>query len=118
MPAIVQGRVVWALLTSPDGKTTKRRPAVVLTSTEEIKDDEPFAVVVGSTRIDDPLPPNKVMLPWNREGTTKSRLRKPTVVVCDWLCSIRKQDVVEFGGVLPAKLMVEIAKRSETTEAP
>ena len=47
VPTLEQGRIVWAELTSSDGTKTKRRPAVIITSNNEITVGQPFVVVAA-----------------------------------------------------------------------
>ena len=108
MPSIEQGRIVWAELASLDGTTTKRRPAVIITPTDEIKSDQPFAVVAATTKFSEPLPDDHVHLPWHHQGKVRTRLRQATVVVCRWLSTIRVEVIQNYGGVVPPETMAEI----------
>lgn len=111
MPRLEQGRIVWAELPSSDESARKRRPAVVVTSTMEIKPGESFVIVVATTKFDEPLPEDHVRLPWHRNGTVRTKLTKPTVAVCSWLAEIRESDVLQMGGVVPSRELLEIVQK-------
>jgi mRNA-degrading endonuclease toxin of MazEF toxin-antitoxin module len=108
VPNVEQGRIVWANLTSPDGKTTKVLPAVIITPKSELKDGGAFVVVAATSSITKPLPDDHVMLPWHREGKVRTRLNRATAAVCSWLCVINEEDIAEYGGVVPPEALAEI----------
>ena len=108
MATLEQGRIIWAELPSSDGTSKKRRPAVVITPTKELISGKPFFVVTATTKFTEPLPRDQLPLPWQREGKVRTQLRQPTVAVCNWVTSILEADVLQFGGVVPPKVMVEI----------
>lgn len=110
MPTLEYGRIIWAELPSSDGKTKKRRPAVVVTPTTEIVAGEPIDVVTATTKFSTPLPDDQVHLPWQREGKVRTQLRQPTVAVCSWACEILESDVLQYGGVVPPNVMLAIIK--------
>lgn len=109
---LVQGRIIWASLPDPEGKNRKDRPAVILTRTDELQSNEPFVVVAATTTFREPLPPSSVKLPWHPRGAVRTRLRKPTVAVCNWLITIREQDILDFGGIVPADVMMKIVTQA------
>ena len=108
MPTPEQGRIVWAELTSPDGAKTKRRPAVIVTPTEEIDHGQPFVVVAATTKFTEPLPDDHVLLSWNPQGKGRTRLHHPTVAVCSWICEISEEDILQYAGVVPPETLTEI----------
>jgi len=61
------GRVIWAVLKDDNG-FRKRRPAVILTPTNEITATEPFVVAAVTTTFRDSPPPDHVELPWNPDA--------------------------------------------------
>lgn len=111
MSTLEQGRIVWAEVLSPDGETRKCRPAVVVTATNEIVPGKPFVVVAATTRINEPLPEEYVDLPWHPRGAVRTKLRKRTAAVCNWLLTITEGDVREFGGIVPPDTMTEIVRK-------
>jgi mRNA-degrading endonuclease toxin of MazEF toxin-antitoxin module len=115
VPTLELGRIVWAELPSSDGKSTKRRPAVIVTLTEQITADDPcFLVVAATTKFTSPLPEDHVLLPWHPQGKVRTQLRQPTAAVCNWIFEIRESHVMKYGGVVPPKVMLEIAKILES----
>lgn len=111
MPPLQQGLIVWAVIVDPQGKNPKRRPAVIITSTEEIQRDEPFVVATITSRLVKPIPKDYVELPWHRNGHPKTGLRKRCAVVCSWLVEIRESDIQKAGGIVPATKMLEIVDK-------
>lgn len=110
MPTLEQGRIVWAALPSSDGTATKRRPAVIVTPTDQIEPGQPVLVVAATTKFPEPLPPDHVLLPWQREGKVRTQLREPTAAVCTWLLEILETEIHKYAGVVPPKQMIEIMK--------
>jgi mRNA-degrading endonuclease toxin of MazEF toxin-antitoxin module len=115
------GRIIWADLPSSDGTQKKRRPAVIVTPTKDIvagKNGKEFVVVALTTKIPDQLPADHVKIPWKRDGRTGTGLKVPTVAVCTWLLPINEFDIHEFAGIVPTKVMIEIAKILHQKENP
>lgn len=110
MPTLEQGRIIWAELPSSDGTTKKRRPAVIVMSTEDIVPSNPIVVVTATTKFTQPLPADQIALPWQRDGNVRTKLRQPTVAVCSWACEIMETDILQYGGVVPPKEMLEILR--------
>jgi mRNA-degrading endonuclease toxin of MazEF toxin-antitoxin module len=110
VPTLEQGRIVWVELSSPDRAKTKRRPAVIVTSTNEIEAGQPFIVVAATTKFTEPLPDDHVLLPWHPQGKVRTRLRQATVAVCSWFSEIKESDILHYGGVIPPKTMEEILR--------
>ena len=110
MPKLEQGGIVWVEMPSSDGSKKKRRPAVIITSTTEIAAGNPFVVAAITTTFPDRLPADHVRLPWHREGKVRTQLRKPAAAVCSWLCKVTDKDVLQMGGVVPPREMIEIMR--------
>jgi len=119
-----QGRLIWAFVLDPRGRNPKKRPVVILTSNQEIATVDVFVTVVAScsaaSRV--PRPDHFIGLPFQEFGYCSTKLRKPTVVICDWLAEIPKSTAFssdDFGGiVLPNLLRRIIAKVDEMGSAP
>jgi len=92
----------------PQGRNPKCRPAVILTPTEEITPDGEVILVAISGRTDVAPPEMQVELPWQAQGHTRTRLNKPAVAVCTWLFKRPVATIKSFGGVVPARQMLEI----------
>ena len=105
-----QGRIVWVELLDPQGRNPKRRPAVVLTPTAEIRPDGDVVVAALSSQTDQSSPAVSVEVPWHRDGHPRTKLNRQNVVVCTWLVAlpvavIRPADV---GGTVPFAQMARI----------
>ena len=98
-----QGSLIWATIPDQNGKNHKCRPAVVLTPTEEIDPSDTIVVAAGTTKFTEPLPDNKVKLPWHRNGHIVTGLKLPTAVVCEWIVEISLNEVVKIGGMCPER---------------
>jgi mRNA-degrading endonuclease toxin of MazEF toxin-antitoxin module len=105
-----QGQIINAEITDPHGKNKKCRPVVVLTSTEELARVDEFVVAAISSQFSDPLPPGWIFLPWSADGRAQTGLTKPSVVKCQWIRKIRREQVRSIRGWLPAKMMLEIMR--------
>ena len=106
-PDLRRGRIVWAEVVDPRGNA-KRRPALILTPTETIRDDEPLIVMAITTTYPDPAPDDHVELPWTNRGHPITKLNRRSAAVVPWLDEIRSEGIVGFGGDVPAKQMREI----------
>ncbi len=74
------GSVVWAELEDANGYR-KVRPAVVVTPTGDITAGRAVRVVAITTRLQNPLPDDHVLLPWDRQGKARSGLRRRCAAV-------------------------------------
>lgn len=105
---LCQGRIVWATVPDQSGQNQKCRPLVILTPDEKIDPAGKIVVAAATTIFDKPLPENKVPLPWQHDGHPVTKLRKPCVVVCDWLEVISESEIEGYGGIVPKRLMFQI----------
>jgi mRNA-degrading endonuclease toxin of MazEF toxin-antitoxin module len=101
------GSVIWAELADANG-IRKVRPAVVVTATEEIMPGGVVRVAAITTRLPQPLPADYVLLPWNRQGTARSGLRRKSAAVASWLAELPVDDVREVVGILPPTALNEL----------
>lgn len=103
------GSVVWAELDDGNGNV-KKRPAVVIEIREV--DSALFAHVVAvTTQLPEPLPENYVPLPWSRQATPKSGLRKKCAAVADWQQSIPIENVIEVVGIVSDVILIQILEK-------
>ena len=114
MSPLVQGQIVQAEVCDPQGGNRKRRPLVIVTATSEISDQEPLVAVAVTSRFREPLQDDEVLLPWHPAGNVRTKLRKPCVAKCSWLCQIAVTDVVEQRGFVPREQLREIIARVNT----
>jgi mRNA-degrading endonuclease toxin of MazEF toxin-antitoxin module len=111
VPELVRGRIVWVELLDPQGRNPKRRPAVVLTATEEIATSDLIAVVAVSTAVSESPREHCVELPWHRQHHPRTRLSERCVAVCNWVEAVPKEAVEITGGVVPGKPLLEILRK-------
>jgi mRNA-degrading endonuclease toxin of MazEF toxin-antitoxin module len=111
------GCIIWALLSDRNG-VQKKRPAVVITPTDEIGDDLPLFVVAITSRLPrGDLPPWHVELPWNqsrRQVCTGLYVRSAAVVT--WIQQISLRDVLDIQGRVPTATMDRIQRELERLE--
>jgi hypothetical protein len=109
-PGLRRGRVVWATVSDARGHR-KQRPLIILTPTDQIRDDEPLQAMAVSTTFPEPPPKDHVQLPWHPSGRVMTKLRKRSAAVLSWIVELDIDDIVELHGDVPVKLMLEIFKR-------
>ena len=103
-PPIRRGRIVFAWIEDRNGYA-KLRPAVVLTRDDEIATADELVVAAVTTTFGDPPPHYCVPLPWHPREHPVTRLNRRSAVVVNWLASVAAEDVVGFGGDVPAETM-------------
>jgi mRNA-degrading endonuclease toxin of MazEF toxin-antitoxin module len=103
-----QGSIVWLSLLDPAGANPKFRPAVIVTPTDELKKDRTVVVAAATTTFTEPLPENKIKLPWHNNGHPTTGMRKPTVVVCDWIAEVNYNQIEEIIGNCPTSILFQI----------
>jgi mRNA-degrading endonuclease toxin of MazEF toxin-antitoxin module len=109
-PQLRRGRIVWTEILDHNGHA-KRRPAVILTPTSEIKEGAPFVVVAVTTTYPDPAPDDHVELPWHNAKHPVTRLTQRSAAVVSWLNTIMPEQVEGFAGDTPAKQMKAIEEK-------
>ncbi|HEX3355701.1 MAG TPA: type II toxin-antitoxin system PemK/MazF family toxin [Tepidisphaeraceae bacterium] len=109
-PALRRGRIVWATVSDARGHQ-KQRPLIILTATDEIREDEPLQAMAVSTTFPDPAPKDHVELPWHPAGRAMTKLRKRSAAVLSWIVEVDSADIVELHGDVPGKVMLEILER-------
>jgi mRNA-degrading endonuclease toxin of MazEF toxin-antitoxin module len=105
-----QGRIVWVELLDPQGRNPKRRPAVILTPTAEIRADGDVVVAALSSQVDQSPPDVSVELPWHRDGHPRTKLNRRNVVVCTWLVTLPVASIQpdDIGGSVPFAQMARV----------
>lgn len=81
VPKLVLGRIVWAEVADANG-IRKLRPAVIVTPTDQLTPTAPFDVVAITSRLDDPLPEDHVLLPWHPRRHPRTGLNRRCAAVC------------------------------------
>ncbi len=108
------GSVVWAELQDANG-IRKVRPTVVVTATADIVAGKSLHVLAITTRLPNPLPDDHVLLPWDRQGTARSGLRRKCAAVTSWQAEIAVGDVQQVVGILPPRVIAELLARVAAT---
>ena len=99
------GRLIWAVIKDRNG-FRKRRPAVILTPSNQITATEPFVVAAVTTTFSSPPPADHVELPWNADPRRVStHLGRRSAAVVSWLEPIYVDEVDETKGAVPARTM-------------
>jgi mRNA-degrading endonuclease toxin of MazEF toxin-antitoxin module len=115
------GSVVWAEVKDPNG-ISKVRPTVVVTSSAAIANGEPVRVVAITTRLPHPLPSDHILLPWDRQGTARSGLRKKCVAVTSWIAELSVAEIRDVVGILPPTvtkdILTQIASAADVAAKP
>lgn len=113
-----QGRIVWAELLDPQGRNPKVRPAVIITTTPEIRPNGEVVVVAVTTQPDMAPAEVCVELPWQRGGHPRTKLNQRNVAVCTWLVTIPMAEIESVGGVVPLAQMSRIIEIVRAIEQP
>lgn len=108
MASLRRGRIVWAELADPQGRNPKIRPAVVLSTNDQITDDGTVDVAAISTELSAALPAHMVELPWHRDGHPKTKLKRRCAVICDWQVTVAVADIREPAGFVPDDRLKQI----------
>jgi hypothetical protein len=106
-PDLRRGRIVWVSLRDRRGYS-KDRPAIILTPTHDITDEDDLELMAITTTYADPTPKDHVELPWRNSGHPVTRLKRRSAAVTTWLDFASPADVLELGGDVPPKLMLQI----------
>lgn len=106
---LAQGSIVWAKVQAPDG-STKQRPLVIVTRTDQITDDRSFVAVAVTTSFPSTTTADYVELPWDSRRHPTTGLRKRSAAACRWLTELRRTDVLEIAGFVPTQTMLAIEK--------
>ncbi len=118
MSSFARGQIVLAEVLDPQGRNPKTRPLVIVTETEEIREDQPFFGIAITGTFSLPLPDDCVKLPWDRQGHPRTGLKKPSVAVCGWPEELRHDSIRRVMGVVPAKELLEILQKIRALESP
>jgi hypothetical protein len=105
---LVQGQIVEVEIADPRGQNKKRRPVVLITSSDELASADKYVAVAISSRLADPLPSDWILLPWSADGRARSGLTKPCAAKCHWMITVRETNIVSVVGALPETVMRDI----------
>ncbi len=118
MANLCRGRIVWVELIDPQGRNPKCRPAVVVTSDEEIRDEGEVWVVAISTQLDEAPAEDQVELPWHRSGHPRTGLKERCSAVCTWMERVSVTAIRGLAGVVPGRQLLDILTRIQPPDPP
>lgn len=110
------GRIVWVRVVDPQGRNPKTRPAVVISSNQDLDLGQDPVVVAITTQLDKAPEEHSVILPGG--PGCRSGLSRKSAAVCIWVERIKPADIEREGGVLPVALMTEINAKVEQASGP
>ena len=105
-----RGRIIWAILRDHNG-FAKNRPAIIITRTEDIDLHAALEVMAITTSFPSPALANHIELPWHPQGKTRTRLRRRSAAVVNWLDEVNTDEILELQGDVPPALMLQILER-------
>jgi hypothetical protein len=110
--ALCQGRLIWIEVPDKNGYNAYARPVAILTADSEIEAEDVIVGVVCSHTSAEVYPRKDtwIELPYQREGRTRTKLRKPTVALCEWIEPFQKvaAQAAEMGGIVPPGVLLRI----------
>lgn len=101
MPKPKQGRIVVVEAADPKGRNVKRRPAVIVTRTDDIQAGAPIDCVAITTAFPEDPPEDCVPLSFNPGGRSRTGLKKRSAAICSWLFTITEAQIEKYIGVVP-----------------
>lgn len=100
-----RGTIIWIELTDQHGANPKERPALVLSSDDQIAAGTPIVVAAISTQFSRPLLSHWIELPSHPQGDPITGLYQPSVVKSDWLKRVTQQEVIREAGRAPSRIV-------------
>ena len=104
------GRIVWVEMADVNG-ITKVRPAVIVTASDNIHPDHPLEVVAITSRLQQPLPDDHILLPWHPQGHPRTGLNRKCAAVCRWTARVASSQIQDIAGVVRGKELLEILSK-------
>jgi hypothetical protein len=87
----------------------KRRPAIILTPTDQIAQAEKLVLMAITTTFPDPPPANHIPLPWFPDPRkSPTGLARRSAAVIDWLEVVSADDILSVRGQVPGVYMNRI----------
>ncbi len=112
MDTLCQGRIIWIEVPDKNGFNSYPRPVAVLTKTDEIASEDVVVCVVCSHTSAEVYPRKDswIEIPHHPDGRTRTRLRKSTVALCEWIEQFKKADAqaADMGGIIPPGVLLRI----------
>ncbi len=111
------GAIVWTEIADANG-IRKVRPAVVITTDDQISAVDLLEVVAITSFLPDPLPDDYVLLPWHAQGHPRTGLNRESAAVCSWMAMITPQDVQNVVGQVPGPIFSIIVSKLPGRQTP
>ncbi len=112
MDALIQGRIIWIAVPDKNGFNSYPRPVAVLTKTDEILSEDAIVGVVCSHTSAEvhPRKDTWIEIPHSPDGRTRTKLRKSTVALCEWIEEFKKSDAqaADMAGIVPPGILLRI----------
>ena len=108
MPRAEQGRIILVEVLDPQNRNSKTRPAVIVSTTEEIEADGNIACVAITTSVPDTLPAECILLPFNLAGKSRTGLKARSAAMCSWVFEVTEDKIEKYIGLVPPKQLQEI----------
>lgn len=104
------GQILWADVADANG-IRKPRPAIIITPNDRISSSGTLEVIAISSRLPQPLPDDRVVLPWHSRGHPRTGLTRKCAAVCTWLARILPSDIQSVAGLVPGPLLLTILSK-------
>lgn len=112
MPKFEVGRLIWAIISDRNGYAKPAaRPAMVAKTIDAEGDDE-IRVIVGTTKIREPLPADQVLIHTDYQLNPTTKLKRPTALVLTWVENVPCSEVKTIGGFIPGRKAYPIINKS------
>jgi len=112
MSSLYPGRIFWQVFPGPRGGGKPRPMIVVSSGTEIAREGFVRAIVCSTLFTTTSLQPNEIRLPYQDQGRCVTRLKDPTVAVCDWTVRLPIDDVPSPLGCVPTEVLREIFEKA------
>ena len=104
-----QGSIVQVEITDSNGNI-KKRPALVITKSDEILTREQFVGLAITTTFPNPPLYNQVEIPSHPKGYVSTGLRRRSAVVCNWAVVLTEEKILSIKGYLPTNRFIDVMK--------
>ena len=104
-------------LLDPQGRNPKDRRAVVLTKDGDLERGEPIVVAGITSRLQPPLGPEFVELPWQNPRHPKTGCTKRCAVMCSWLAVVNPAAIITVSGRVPGRHLITVAEKTREAMA-
>lgn len=114
MSELCQRRIVWATVADKNG-TYKDHPVVVTTEDSELElyDEIGGIGCSHSAHSRTPWPDTWVELPCQAQGLCGTKLKKPTMAICEWGVKVHKRSILSYAGLVSHSLFDLILEKIE-----